>query len=141
MVCHLRGQCSTVGWKNMSSVLKALTLVDPNIEIIQAGFRFRVQKDFKSFNLNLHTMEKIPGTGAHITRACGQKMLLATYKGVSLIQDRLLRGPPAYFDHCISQLQKSKVVHLLARPICGSRRHFSLVTSKEGTWIQDELAK
>ena len=126
--------------KNMTSVLKAVTLADSRTEIIQAGFRFRLQKGFRSSILDLRTMTKVPDTGAHITRACGQKMLLATYKGVSLIKDRLLRGPPAYFDHCIAELQRSGLVHLMNRPICCSRRHFSLVSAKEGKWIQDELA-
>ena len=126
--------------KNMASILRALTTADRGAEIIQAGYRFQVQKGFRSHELNLHTMELVPGTGMHISRACGQKMLLATYKGINLIKDRLLKGPPAYYDHCISELQRSKMVHLMHRPICGSRGHFSLVSAKKEKWVKAELA-
>ena len=125
--------------RNLISVQKAVTRVERGVEIIQAGYRFQVQKGHKSHKLNLHTMTPTE-EGTHITRACGQKMLIATYKGINLIKDRLLKGEAAFYDHCIADLQRSGIVHLMQKPICGSRHHFSLVSHNKGKWVGEERA-
>ena len=73
-------------------------------EIAQAGSRAFV-KGAKMHLLDLHTMQHMD-EGQHISRTMGQKLLFMTLKGAEILSRRLLRGPVAYLDHCIGQLQK-----------------------------------
>jgi len=115
-----------------------LALAKPETEILQLGCRFIVTKGAKLHKLDLDTMqydlsppERVP------RRTCGQKLLAVTPMGLHLLARRLLRGPAAYFDHCIGELQRNGVVETAAHPIAGSRAHFSLVLN--GTPAMEEM--
>ena len=112
-------------------------MANKEVEIIQAGYRYQVQKGHRCHRLNLHTMAPTDA-GSYMDRACGQKMLIATYKGINMIKDRLLKGETNFFDHCIADLQMTGMVQLMPKPICGSRQHFSLVSAARGKWLMEE---
>ena len=96
-----------------------------DVQIIQMGYRFQVQTGFKCSLLDLSSMRRLPGTATNLLRTCRQKMLLATPKGIQLLRNRLLRGPSCFYDHCVGELQRTGIVKMMKRPLCGSRRHFS----------------
>ena len=62
-----------------------------------------------------------------LDRKMGEKLILVAANGVSVLADRLLKGPPANFDHCVGDLQNMGIVQRASQPLAGSRRHFSLV--------------
>ena len=125
---------------SMAAVHRATKDASEEVQIIQMGYCFQVQKAFKCSLLDLSSMRRIPGTATNLLRTCGQKMLLATPKGLQLLRNRLLRGPPCFYDHCVGEMQRTGIVKMMNRPLCGSRRHFSLVTAGNCTCIQEELA-
>ena len=68
----------------------------------------------------------------------GQNLLFMTLKGAEMLSRRLLRGPIAYFDHCIGQLQRRGIVHQAQIPAAGSRERYSLVLN--GKLINEGMA-
>ena len=123
----------------MPAVLREMHQVEEGIEIIQMGHRFRVTKGAKMSQLDLATMLPLLGTDKLLKRICSQKKFLATAKVVQMPMDRLLKGPPCFFDHCVGQLQATGVVKMARHPICGGRAHFSLVTAKNRKWMEAEM--
>ena len=124
---------------DIPAIMRETRQVEPGIEIIQMGYRFRITKGAKMSQFDLATKLSLHGTDRLLKRTCGQKMLLASAKGVRMLKDRLLKGSPCYFDHCVGQLQATGVVKMAKHPICGSRAHFSLVSAKNGKRMQAEM--
>ena len=61
-----------------------------------------------------------------------------TLKGAEMLSRRLLRGPIAYFVHCIGQLQRRGIVHQAPMTAAGNREHYSLLLN--GKLVEEEMA-
>ena len=61
-----------------------------------------------------------------------------TLNGAEMLSRRLLRGPIAYFDDCIGQLQRRVIVHQAPMTAAGNREHYSLVLN--GKLVEEEMA-
>ena len=120
----------------MRDLLQIIKEAPVEAEIVQAGCRAFV-KETTMRVLDLSTMQYID-EGQHISRTVGQTLLFMTPKGAEILSKRLLRGPVAYFDHCIGQLQRRGVVHRTPMPAAGSREHYPLVL--DGKMIAEEMA-
>ena len=70
-------------------------------------------------------------------RVMGQKLFIATSKGVDLLHRRLLCGPVDYFDTCMHELSYAGKVMRAEFPLAGSREHYSLVSG--GKTIKEEM--
>ena len=62
---------------------------------------------------------------------------MATRKGVKLLLHRLLKGEQEYFDISMCQLIRANVALRDAKPMAGSRAHYSLVDG--GKWQCEEM--
>ena len=74
-----------------------------------------------------------------MTKIIGQKIFVATCKGVKLLLHRLLKGEQDYFDTSMCQLIRANVAIRDDRPLAGSRAHYSLVYG--GKWLIEEMPK
>jgi hypothetical protein len=104
-----------------------VTLRNPDIEIVQLGFR-RLTGKKKMSLLNLTTMRhEKEDVRKSVVKIIGQKMFMATRRGVDLLHRRLLMGPDDYFDLCVAELVRAGVAMRSRIPIVGCRNHYSLV--------------
>ena len=105
------------------------------VEIIQLGYRRLTAK--RRFNLlDLDTMQIIEkDAGQKIVKIVGQKLFMATVKGIDLLKRRILCGSVAYFDQCMGELIRAGVAIRASRPLAGSRKHYSMV---DGGKLQNE---
>ena len=71
-----------------------------------------------------------------ITKIIGQKLFIATRMGIKLLHHRLLKGKQNDFDTSMGELIRTKVAIGDARPLAGSRKHYSL-TKKEKWQIEE----
>jgi len=98
----------------------------PNVEIIQTGYRRTTGlKDMQL--LDLETMRYIDGQANRVTKIMGQKLFLATRRGIELLKSRLLKGTQDYFDVSMCDLIRANVAMRDILPLAGSRAHYSLV--------------
>ena len=105
----------------------------PEIEILQTGWR-RLTGAQQIEVLDLDTMEYVRER-RRVVKIMGQKLLIATRRGIELIGERLIKGQQQYFDVCITELIGMGVAMRDSMPMGGSRRHFSLV---DGCKMQEE---
>ena len=85
---------------------------------------------------NLHTMQHVDAPQlSKVMRIMGQKLLMATRKGVELLLHRLLKGKQDYFDASMCELIRANVAMRDEWPMAGSGAHYSLV---DGGKEQDE---
>ena len=114
----------------MQSIAKA----PPGIEILQLGYRKLTGKKPAQF-LHLDTMRRDnnPEKNKKVLRVMGQKVFIATSRGVDLLHQRLLCGPVDYFDTCMHELTYAGKVMRSEFPLAGSRGHYSLVNGGEIT--------
>ena len=82
-------------------------------------------------------MIKEEESGGMITKNIGQKLLMATRRGIKLLHHRLLKGEWSDFDTIMGELIREKLAIGDAKPLAGSREHYSL--TKEGKWQREEL--
>ena len=76
-------------------------------------------------------------SGGMITKNIGQKLFIATRRGIKLLHHRLLKGKQNDFDTSMGELIRAKVAIGDAKPLAGSREHYSL-TRKE-KWQSEEI--
>ena len=74
-----------------------------------------------------------------ITKIIGQKLLIATRRGINLLHQRLLKGKQDYFDTSMGELIRANVAMRDPRPLAGSRMHYSLVDG--GKWQAEEMPR
>ena len=105
------------------------------IEIVQLGYRRLTAK--RKFNLlDLDTMQILEKDADQRTvKIVGQKLFMATVKGIDLLKRRILCGNVAYFDQCMCELIRAGVAIRASRPLAGSRQHYSMV---DGGKLQNE---
>ena len=78
--------------------------------------------------LDLKTMQHIKEEKVNrVTKIMGQKLFLATRRGIDLLRNRLLKGPQDYFDMSMCELIRANVAMRDILPLAGSRAHYSLV--------------
>ena len=111
----------------LSLVMQSIALAPPGIEIIQLGYRKLTGRKHAAA-LHLDTMRRDDNAKHEkVMRVMGQKLFVATSKGVDLLHKRLLCGPIDYFDTCMTELTRSGVAMRTETPLAGSREHYSLV--------------
>ena len=71
------------------------------------------------------------------TKNIGQKLFIATRMGIKLLHHRLLKGKQKDFDTTMGELIRTKVAIGDARPLAGSRKHYSL--TKKEKWQSEEV--
>ena len=101
------------------------------IEILQTGYCRCEDK---------HMIPKRLGQeepGGMITKIIGQKLLIATRRGIKLLHHKLLKGKWSDFDTAMGELIRDKMAIGDAKPLAGSREHYSL--TKKGKWQREEL--
>ena len=76
-------------------------------------------------------------TEKKVTKNVGQQLFVATRKGVKLLLHRLLKWEQDYFDTSMCQLIRANVAMRDAKPMAGSRAHYSLVDG--GKWQREEM--
>ena len=72
--------------------------------------------------LDLDAMDYV-GECRRVVQIMGQKLLVATRRGVELIGERLINGQQQYFHFCIAELIGMGVAMRDSMPMGGSRRH------------------
>ena len=78
--------------------------------------------------LDLDTMQFVQEKEENkVIKIIGQKIFIATRRGVKLLLHRLLKGKQDYFDTSMCQLIRANVAIRDERPLAGSRAHYSLV--------------
>ena len=87
--------------------------------------------------LVLPTMPQKEESGDMITKIIGQKLLIATRRGIKLLHHKLLKGKWSDFDTAMGELIRDKMAIGDAKPLAGSREHYSL--TKEEKWQREEL--
>ena len=97
------------------------------IEILQTGYCRCEDKRM--------TMKRLPG--GMITKIIGQKLFIATRRGIKLLHHRLLKGKWNDFDTAMGELIRAKVAIGDAKPLAGSREHYSL--TKKEKWQREEI--
>ena len=113
--------------------------VPPGVEILQTGYRKTVRQKTMML-LDLPTMKFIQEeTKRKVMKIVGQKLFVATRRGVKLLLHRLLKGEQDYFDTSMCQLIRANVAFRDDRPMAGSRAHYSLVDG--GKWQHEEMPK
>jgi hypothetical protein len=104
-----------------------VTVHHPGVEIVQLGFR-RLTGQKKMPLLDLATMKHTKeDCRAKVAKIVGQKLFMATRRGVDLMHRRLLMGPDDFFDNCVAELIRAGVAMRSRMPITGCRTHYSLV--------------
>ena len=78
-----------------------------------------------------------PEKNKKVLRVMGQKVFIATSRGVDLLHQRLLCGPVDYFDTCMHELTYAGKAMRSEFPLAGSREHYSLVNG--GIIIEEEI--
>ena len=78
-----------------------------------------------------------PAKTEKVMRVMGQKLFIATSRGVDLLHQRLLCGPVDYFDTCMHELTRAGKAMRSEFPLAGSREHYSLVDG--GKIIGEEM--
>ena len=78
-----------------------------------------------------------PEQAKKVMRVMGQKLFIATTRGVELLHRRLLWGPVDYFDTCMHELTLAGKVMRSEFPLAGSREHYSLVNG--GRMLEEEI--
>ena len=76
-------------------------------------------------------------TKRKVMKIVGQKLFVATRRGVKLLLHRLLKGEQDYFDTSMCQLIRANVAIRDDKPLAGSRAHYSLVDG--GKWQCEEM--
>jgi hypothetical protein len=117
--------CKLYEHVQVTDLRMAAEAAPPGIQIIQAGCR-RLNAGILIKGIDLETMQ-LTGKNGRVRKVTGQKLLLVTKTGLTLLSRRLLFGPPAYFDTCVAQMMLANVAMRLDRPLAGSRAHYSLV--------------
>ena len=122
----------------LSLVKQSIAKAPPGIEILQLGYRKLTGKKPAQF-LHLDTMRRDnnPEKTKKVMRVMGQKIFIATSRGVDLLHQRLLCGPVDYFDTCMHELTYAGKVMRSEFPLAGSREHYSLVNG--GEIIEEEM--
>ena len=89
--------------------------------------------------LHLDTMRRDsnPAKTVKVMRVMGQKLFVATSRGVDLLHQRLLCGPVDYFDTCMHELTRVGKAMRSEFPLAGSREHYSLVNG--GKTVGEEM--
>ena len=109
------------------------------VEILQTGYR-RTVRPTKMKLLDLDTMQFVQEEVQNkVIKIIGQKLFIATRKGVKLLLHRLLKGEQDYFDTSMCQLIRANVAIRDERPLAGSRAHYSLVDG--GKLQMEEIPK
>ena len=125
--------CKLFGGVRLSDFVTRVRQLPPEIEILQTGWRKLTGAQLVHV-LDLDTMEYV-GERRRVVKIMGQKLLIATRRGIELIGERLIKGQQQYFDVCITELIGMGVAMRDSMPMGGSRRHFSLV---DGCKMQEE---
>ena len=76
-------------------------------------------------------------SGGTITKIIGQKLLIATRRGIKLLHHKLLKEKWSDFDTAMGELIRDKMAIGDAKPLAGSREHYSL--TKKEKWQKEEL--
>ena len=122
---------------SIEAIQSRLRNIPPGVEILQTGYR-KANKRKQMRLLDLSTMGYIrEDTERKVTKNIGQKLFVATRKGVKLLLHRLLKGVQEYFDTSMCQLIRANVAIRDDRPMAGSRAHYSLVDG--GKWQDEEM--
>ena len=120
----------------LSLIMQSIAKAPPGIEILQLGYRKLTGKKHAQL-LHLDTMRRDSNQTKKVMRVMGQKLFIATSKGVDLLHRRLLCGPVDYFDTCMHELSYAGKVMRSEFPLAGSREHYSLVSG--GKTIEEEM--
>ena len=124
---------------SIEAIQARLRNIPSGVEILQTGYR-RTTKQRQMQLLDLSTMEYIHEENEKkVTKIVGQKLFVATRKGVKLLLHRLLKGEQDFFDISMCQLIRANVAMRDDKPMAGSRKHYSLVDG--GKWQLEEMPK
>ena len=124
---------------SIEAIQARLRKIPPGIEILQTGYR-KANRQKQMRLLDLSTMKFIhENTVTKVMKIIGQKLFVATRKGVKLLLHRLLKGEQDYFDTSMCQLIRANVAMRDEKPMAGSRAHYSLVDG--GRWQREEMPK
>ena len=108
------------------------------IEILQTGYCRCEDEPMTMKLLDLPTMfHKKEEPEGLITKIIGQKLFIATRRGIKLLHHRLLKGKQNDFDTSMGELIRAKVAIGDAKPLAGSREHYSL--TKKEKWQREEI--
>ena len=123
---------------NIETIQLRLRNLPHGIEILQTGYCRCEDKLMAMKLLDLPTMlHKQEEHECLITKIIGQKLFIATRMGIKLLHHRLLKGKQNDFDTSMGELIRTKVALGDAKPLAGSREHYSL-TRKE-KWQSEEI--
>ena len=120
---------------NIETIQLRLRNLPHGIEILQTGYCRCEDKLMAMKLLDLPTMQE--EHECLITRIIGQKLFIATRMGIKLLHHRLLKGKQKDFDATMGELIRTKVAIGDARPLAGSRKHYSL--TKREKWQIEEV--
>ena len=124
---------------SISAIQSRLRSIPQGVEIMQTGYR-RTTRPTKMKLLDLETMQVVQEEEENkVIKIIGQKLFIATRRGVKLLLHRLLKGKQDYFDTSMCQLIRAHVAIRDERPLAGSRAHYSLVDG--GKWQMEEMPK
>ena len=124
---------------SISAIQARLRNIPLGVEILQTGYR-STSRPTKMKLLDLDTMQFVQEKEENrVIKIIGQKLFVATRKGVKLLLHRLLKGKQDFFDTSMCQLIRVNVAIRDARPLAGSRAHYSLVDG--GKWQMEEMPK
>ena len=89
---------------SIEAIQSRLRNIPPGIEILQTGYRKATKRKPMKL-LDLSTMNFIHEENEkRVTKIVGQKLVVATRKGVKLLLHRLLKGEQDFFDISMCQL-------------------------------------
>ena len=124
---------------SIEAIQARLRNIPSGVEILQTGYR-RTTKQRQMKLLDLSTMRFIHEENEKkVTKIVGQKLFVATRKGVKLLLHRLLKGEQDFFDISMCQLIRANVAIRDDKPMAGSRKHYSLVDGSK--WQPEEMPK
>ena len=119
---------------SIEAIQSKLRSLPQGVEILQTGYRRCDDKLMLDLSTMLYKQEKHK---CMITKVIGQKSFIATRTGINLLHHRLLKGKQDYFDTSMCELIRANVAVGDARPLAGSREHYSLVDG--GKWQKEEM--
>ena len=94
---------------SIEAIQARLRKIPPGIEILQTGYR-KANRQKQMRLLDPSTMKFIhENTVTKVMKIIGQKLFVATRKGVKLLLHRLLKGEQDYFDTSMCQLIRANV--------------------------------